>query len=116
MLFSLRPLLSLLLAAVLAVTSVTTAVARMAAHGHYSVVICSLEGVVQITLDAQGNPVQPMHPCPDCLVVGFADLPQAIVAPAAPLTLARLVVVLTAAVAQPAQVFAPMARGPPFPV
>lgn len=60
----------LLLCAALAAASVSMAVARGQAaalpHGT-AVVICTGYGVMTITLDDQGNPIGPVHPCPECL-------------------------------------------------
>jgi hypothetical protein len=39
--------------------------------GMTQITICAEDGTEIITLDAQGNPVAPHHPCPDCLP-GFA--------------------------------------------
>lgn len=61
------------LAVVLAVTSVTMAVARAQPTGGTAVVICTPNGLETITLDADGNPVGPVHLCPLCLAA--ADLP-----------------------------------------
>jgi hypothetical protein len=105
-----------LLTACVAATSVTTAVARSAAQGHYSVVICGLEGVVQITLDAQGNPVGPMHPCPDCVVIATATLPSGTEAPARVQRMSLLAPVAPPAPRWLSHVLEASARGPPFAV
>ncbi|WP_092884684.1 DUF2946 family protein [Roseicitreum antarcticum] len=63
----------LLLALVLAATSVSMAVARQQAAAGMTVVICTSVGLETITLDADGNPVGPVHLCPLCLAA--ADLP-----------------------------------------
>jgi hypothetical protein len=102
------------LAACLASTSVTMAVARSAAKVHYSVVICGMEGVVQITLDAQGNPTGPMHPCPDCVAGVAMALPLVAGATLRPLKTSRFRPVLPPQSIWHAQVLAAMARGPPF--
>lgn len=79
----------LLLSLVLALASVTMAVARgqmRAGQGAgLTVVICSGYGITSIQVDAQGNPVGPVHPCPECLAGFLADLgPGAPQVPAAP--------------------------------
>lgn len=69
-----RALSSLLLALMLAVTSVTFAAARVQEVGTTQMVICSQGAARLVTLDAAGNPVQMPHHCPDCLVA-FPPLP-----------------------------------------
>ena len=36
-------------------------------QGGTTLVICSGYGVMTVTLDDEGNPVGPVHPCPQCL-------------------------------------------------
>lgn len=63
-----RILFSLVLSLVLALASGTMAVARAQGSGGVGqITICSGYGVVSISVDAEGNPVGPVHPCPDCL-------------------------------------------------
>jgi hypothetical protein len=64
-----RLLIRLLLSLVLATTSVTSAVMHSEMQGGTEMVICadSVSGSETITLDALGNPIPRMHPCPDCL-------------------------------------------------
>jgi hypothetical protein len=113
----LHPLFGLLLAALLSLTSVTVAVARTQAMGATEMVICSGYGVVTVTLDANGNPTGPVHPCPDCLAGVTAFLVPSHPAPALrPATRAEVLVPLappahTDRLAPPAA-----ARGPPLPV
>ena len=77
----------ILLALVVALSSVTTTVARAAHHGLQSIVICSGHGARTITLDANGNRVTPVH-CPDCVAAATtALLPEVIPAPAPTLRL-----------------------------
>ena len=110
---SLRPLLSLLLALALTASSVTFAVARSQPGTGQWMEICAGTETLAVEIDAQGKPVTPRHPCPDCLtgLVGFlpdADLclrppqaaGQALDLPASPHAFSRR--------AAPA-----MARGPP---
>ena len=73
-----RPVLSILLAALLAVSSIGFAQARHQAAGQHSMVICTGYGLVTITLDADGTPVTQALPCPDILVAAqgvLADVP-----------------------------------------
>lgn len=82
--------------------------------GGTTLVICSGYGVMTVTLDDQGNPVGPIHPCPDCLA-GIA----AYLAPDLPLVLPiRLSSHRVAAIEVPqmprkAAVLLRHARGPP---
>lgn len=84
-----RPFMILLLSLVLALASLTMAVARgqmRAGQGAgLTVVICSGYGITSIQVDAQGNPVGPVHPCPECLAGFLANLgPGAPQVPAPP--------------------------------
>lgn len=69
-----RPLLSVLLALSLALTSATMAVARGQARSGEWMVICSDGGAVSVQVDADGRALDPRHLCPECLS-GFAALP-----------------------------------------
>ena len=66
MIRALSPGAALALVAVLALTSVTSAIARGQAPAVDQAVICTGTGVVTVALDAQGNPTGMAHPCPDC--------------------------------------------------
>ena len=110
----LRQSASLLLAAILALASVTMAVARNQATGSTDMVICSAYGVVTITLDAQGNPAGPVHPCPDCLSsLGPALLPG-VDQPTRPQTRARTATTAPQPRATSRTPPAATARGPPL--
>lgn len=63
-----RPVLSLLLSALVLMTSISTAMARGAAPAADSLVICSAHGFEVIYLDAEGNETRAPHLCPDCLM------------------------------------------------
>lgn len=67
----------LLLALLLGLTSQSLATARGETRIGEAVVICSGEGFVSVTLDAEGNPVGPAHLCPDMVLAFFAamDMP-----------------------------------------
>ena len=75
-------ILTLTLALLVAVTSQQMAVARslmMDAQGQ--VVLCTGQGVMTVTLDRSGEPMDPVQICPDCaltLMVALAapDLPE----------------------------------------
>ena len=80
MIRSLPRLLAPLMAVVLALTGVTDAMARGHAPVVGHMVICSADGVTTIAVDADGNPAQGSHPCPDCTLSSGAMLPAAPVA------------------------------------
>ncbi len=64
------------LALVIAATSQQFAAARgvaMSAAGE--VVLCTGQGLVTVTLDDQGNPIGPVHICPDCVLSVMAFVP-----------------------------------------
>lgn len=62
-----RAIISLVLTVLLALTSVTAAAARVQSAGAMQITICAGDGTHhEITLDAQGNPINPPHHCPDC--------------------------------------------------
>lgn len=111
----LRSVFTLFFALLLALTSVTLAVGQHAMPQGMTMVICTDMGAQTLTLDANGNPVQPAHSCIDC---NAAPLAQALAAPLyiplPPLVtlgyLARAVVV-TAHSRTPPQTHA---RGPPL--
>lgn len=63
-----RVFASLLLAMVVALTSVTTAQARHMDAAVDRMVICTGLQTSVIYIDAQGNPTQSPHACPDCMV------------------------------------------------
>lgn len=77
-------LVSALLILVLMATSVTMAVARGQVPSGETMVICSGYGTTTISLDADGNPTGPVHPCPECLMGLVAVLASALPALARP--------------------------------
>jgi hypothetical protein len=111
----LRSLIITLFSAVLALTSVTLAVAQHGTAGGRSLVLCTDAGERLVTLDAQGNPVPMLHPCPDCVAAMTPqDVPADMALPQPPLT-AQMQAALTYAAAETGRaVQAPRARGPPF--
>jgi hypothetical protein len=111
---TLRPILGLLLALLLAVTSVTMAVARGQSPMGRDVIICAGAGTSTITLDANGNPVRAMHPCPDCLMgVTAAIAPDAVAAHMRPHTRGTILAHTQTALAATLRARAATARGPP---
>jgi len=111
----LRRLTILLLAAVLAMTSVTLALARHADVGGTTITLCSDAGERLITLDAQGNPMPAAHPCPDCVAaIAAQDIPPALALPLPPLAQHRLKMPHLARHARGQTPPPASARGPPL--
>lgn len=71
---STHTVLVLLLALLLGLTSQSLATARGQTRIGEAVLICSGEGFVTVTLDAEGNPVGPAHLCPDMVLAFFAAM------------------------------------------
>lgn len=80
----LKPLLIFALCLTLFAASVTQAVARGQMAGGQMVQLCAGGEAVTVMMDAQGNPVDRQHPCPDCISV-TAVLPSVDIAPAFPM-------------------------------
>ena len=108
-----NPIFGLFLVLMLALSSVTMAVARGQVSVGGTIVICSGYGVVLVALDADGKPVGPLHPCPECLAGGAAIVVPQMALPARPLT--RVSRLFVGVVALPAAQSAPTAsaRDPP---
>lgn len=70
----LRPCASALLLIALVLSGVTQAQARHAGYGAQMLVICTGDGLVRITLDADGQPVGHILPCPECVLAGAMTL------------------------------------------
>ena len=111
---NLRPLFVLGLAIVMAVTSVTMAVARGSAPMGPTLIICADGGAQMVTLDALGRPVPVTHACPDCVaavaaqvLTGFYPAPRR---PDFPSRALRPVAITISAVWAK---LGPQARGPP---
>ncbi len=109
-----RPLSGLVLALLMALTSVTMAVARGQDRMGTTVEICAGFGAVFISLDANGQPVGPSHICPDCLGgVTALDLPGNPASPQRPQSMRRAtfapVIIAAPSLPQPQAT----ARGPP---
>lgn len=93
------------------------AVARAQAAGPQgqNIVICSGYGVVTITVDAEGNPISPVHPCPDCVAGLAAVLVPSSLSIAVPLAIARFVPNPKAEIWHVLQpLYSAQARGPPL--
>ena len=110
----LRPLSGLLLALLMALTSVTMAVARGQPPMGDPVEICGGYGQVFVTLDASGQPAAPRHSCPECLGgVTALDLPAITAAPKRPQSLARAAFAPLTVIASSLPPPQASARGPP---
>ncbi|MFN4158100.1 MAG: DUF2946 family protein [Gemmobacter sp.] len=85
-----RAPLALILAALMALASQTMAVVRaQSAQSGITMVICSGYGLVTVTLDENGNPSGPVHPCPDCIAAVAAIAQPPVALPERPVTGAR---------------------------
>ena len=83
-----RSVAVILLALAVMLSSVTMTLARHQARAVGEVVLCTGYGMITIEVDAGGNPVGPMLPCPECTMV-FAGID--IAGASAPLPLLSLV-------------------------
>lgn len=101
-------------AAILALTSVTLALGQHGQMGTVQMVLCSDLGDTVITLDAQGNPVESAHVCPDCVAaIAAQDVPAGASLPLPPLS-SRLWEAVDTAHANLSRAYTPtQARGPP---
>lgn len=112
----LRLFFSFALALSVGLGSLTQAVARHQAQGAETLVICTGYGLVQVTIDADGNKVEQTLPCPDCLLSALALLP-AQDRPAHPATvMARLQPGPSSRLPTFERGFWPRSRAPPVPV
>jgi hypothetical protein len=77
-------ILTLTLALLIAVTSQQMAMARaVTKDAQGQVILCTGQGPLTVTLDAQGNPIGPVHICPDCALtlMAYNDVPIAVKTP-----------------------------------
>lgn len=117
----LRPFGFATLCLALILGSLSMAVARGNAtalsNGGITLVLCSGFGYRTVSLDAGGNPIGPLHPCPDCLA-GLSAYIQPAASLIAPQTLVVTLIVVLAPPPVPVQDAAqsPRARGPPLEV
>ena len=112
-----RSLAAVSLAIVLALTSLTMAVARGQMHmqtaGGLTLVICAGAGPVTVTLDADGNPVGPVHVCPDCALALIAAVLPPDSGAVAPSHQSRLTWPVAATGSDSLDQITARARGPP---
>ncbi len=69
-----RAYMTVLLAIMVAASGIGHAQARHQAHGATTLVICTGYGLVTVTIDNDGNPVEHTLPCPDCTLAQGALL------------------------------------------
>lgn len=106
-----------LLAFVLLITSQQMAMARGELRTVSGEVILCQGGVaVTVQVDDQGQPVGPVHFCPDCVISFFVDLPLADVSCSRGLGRAEAVILPTFTRNISAEQATPSARGPPISV
>jgi len=111
----LHPILAALLVVVVAVTSVTVAVARAQPRVADEMVICSGYAVITVYLDAQGNRVSHPLPCPEATLAVLLP-PLVPPMPERPETRSEPVVAEPGLSQHARPVPAALARGPPVSV
>jgi hypothetical protein len=108
-----RPFLTFALVVMMLATSITMAVARGQVRVGEQIVICSGYGLATIEVDAEGNPIGPVHICPECTLHFLAFLDAVPPSVARPATAARTVAVAQVAVPLSRVPATTRARGPP---
>ncbi len=108
-----RTYLGLILAALLAFTSQSMAVARGMPDAAGQIILCTGQGIVTVSVDEHGQPVERPHICPDCAMSLFAALAEAPRLPVRPLGRVEKLVPLRVALAASWREIEPAARGPP---
>lgn len=110
----LRPILALLLALAVTLTTGAEASARIQRVGAFEVVLCDGHGgMTTLWLDGQGQPMAPPHDCPDCLPGLLATLTGLAVVPTPPMGHGRPLPFPGATRGLPAPPPVALARGPP---
>jgi hypothetical protein len=72
-------ILTLILALLIAVTSQQMAMARaVTKDAQGQVILCTGQGPMMVTLDTQGDPIGPVHICPDCALTLIAYIDASI--------------------------------------
>lgn len=112
-----RLFLTIALVLILGLGAIASAQARHQAAGQHSIVICTGYGLVTITLDADGNPVKRILPCPDCVPLQTGLPLDAIALPTCPAAFGNVVLLAKddLLASQPAGHWH-LARAPPGPV
>ena len=110
----LRAPLALMLTLMLAVTSVTTAVAHARTIGSVELELCDAHGgTAKLLLYAAGNPIADPRHCPDCLAATLAPDGTPADLPARPLTRSEPHVCALPIPVEDETAPEPAARGPP---
>lgn len=109
----LRALLALVLSLALVATGQVMASARGQVLAGLPVEICSVDGLIIVTLDAEGRPVGPAHLCPDLVLGFFADAGLPFVVPDHVPALSAPGIVTERKLSHPQPVPHPGARDPP---
>jgi|LNFM01.2.fsa_nt_gb hypothetical protein len=105
--------LRLILALVVALASMHSAVARTASGPAANwIEICAGDQVIALALDAEGNPVASHPTCPDCVIAAGTVPAEAGLAAPLPVTVAVVWVEAAAQWHGPVRL-SPVARGPP---
>ena len=111
-----RPCLAFGLVLLLALTSQSMALARMAPDPSGQVVLCTGNGPVMVYTDDDGQPVGPPHVCPDCAFGAFLAVEPPVMAGAWDRTERRLATVPVRTIDALRPVAVRRARAPPVPV
>lgn len=109
----LRALIALTLSLALVATGQVMASARGQVGAGLPVEICSVDGLITVTLDAEGQPVGPAHLCPDLVLGFFADAGLPFVVPDHVPALLSPGIVTERKLSHPRPVPHPGARDPP---
>ncbi|MCW1952074.1 MAG: hypothetical protein KIH44_012000 [Octadecabacter sp.] len=108
-------ILTLTLALLIAVTSQQMAMARgIARDAAGQVILCTGQGVTTVTLNAQGEPMGPVHICPDCALTLMAIADAVIAVQSAVIYIQTLVHTPVTALQIPHVPTRSQARGPPL--
>lgn len=110
----LRPLVAVCAVFVLLVTAGMSGAARGQAKVAGEIVICSGQGAVTLTVDADGNPTGPVHWCPDCVLTLLAAVAGPGASPAVPFGVIRAQWGHAVDVHAAGALTPPQARGPPL--
>ena len=73
-----RMLTTLALILTLLASAFATASARGAMAGTLDMVICTGQGMATIQVNAKGDPVDPRHTCPDCVLTLAVPIPGSV--------------------------------------
>lgn len=109
-----RSVLTVLMAVVIALTSLTMAVARGQTRIAGEIVICTGYGVTTISVDENGEPTGPVHICPDMVLAMMAAIDTPVPDFTRPETVTRAVEPPVVELAGALWAPTPRARAPPL--